>query len=1042
MLALELALVELLEETVSHPPFEFGVLGPLELRAQGTSIQVNAPKQRVVLAALLLRANKVVTLGELTEIVWDGGAPAQPTTALRVNVMRLRRLLGSAEVIRTTSTGYVLEVPDDALDLHRFRDLTGRAGREAASGELKHAVRLWDEALALWRDEPLLDVPSDALRRSEAPQLVEARLRAEHERIDAKLRLGGHQEVISHLRRLTSEHPLREQFWHQLMLALHGAGRQAEALSAYRTILNALAETLGADPGPELQSLFHAILNDDLDLEVPAVEALLTSRRPEPTRTPAVSQLPPALGPFIGRAAEFERISELLETGKNESVPVVTVSGPPGIGKTAMAVRAAHKLSTRFPDGQLYVDLRGYSAKPALATPSVLARLVRALGMPAEHTPVESEELVTAYRALLTGKRVLVTLDNAGSADQVRPLIPGAPGCAALVTSRSELRELGTSNGAHLIRLDLLDRQASVSLLGTLLGEQAVREQSEAAARLADLCGHLPLALRIAGGNLVGKSKPDISAYNRSFADGFWAHALTVENEENIAVHQAFDLSYAGLKPEARTMFRLLALTPGTDFTDEAAAALADLSRADAVRTLEHLAEASLLHQLSSGRFHMHDLLRDYAARCGESDDDPEYLAIARTRGHDWHLRTADRSVRTLFGELPLRTRSWSASTSEPPAPRSRTKALCWLDAERANLMALVEHCAEHGPYEMAWQLTETLDAYLSVNGHQVDLLAAATAGLRAARKARDVCAETAMLIPLIRESQLAGDLFGAERYLNEALDDAKAGAPGWPMVLVLDGGIQLDLGELDAARKRFCEVTELAKRRAVPPIVQLKALLGLGYAQLLRGEFATVQPLLGATRKLAEQAGATIELVESLLLIGHSHLALGNPELASEYLRKSAESSQASGTRHHHVESLGQLAIALLEAGDSAGAFATGEQTLASASELGNPRTMANAWNVVGTVRLRMGEIDEAVQAHENALRHATERTAHRYGMLEALLGLARAYGEAARHADALSHATFALTGARDSGYRYHEGEARRILRENSPGAVPQPLS
>lgn len=1021
---------------MSHPPYEFGVLGPLELRAHGTPVPVNAPTQRVVLAALLLRANKVVTLGELTEIVWGASVPAQPTTALRVYIMRLRRLLGRSEIIRTTPTGYLLEVPDDALDLYRFRDLTVRAGRQAADGDLASAVRLWDEALALWRDEPLLNVPSDSLRRSETPQLVEARLRAECERIEAKLRLGEHQEVVSHLRRLTAEYPLREQFWHQLMLALHAVGRQAEALSAYRTIVDALARNLGTEPGPELQSLFHAILNDDLDLKAPAVEAVRASRRPVPA--PGVSQLPPALEPFVGRAAEIERIGRLLETSEEGAVPVVTVSGPPGVGKTALAVRLAHQLRSRFPDGQLYVDLRGYSAKPALSTPSVLARLMRALGLPAERTPVEEEEQVTAYRALLAGKRVLVMLDNAASAAQIRPLIPGAPGCAVLVTSRSELRSLVALNGAHLVRLDLFERQASVSLLGTLLGEQVVAEQSEAVARLADLCGHLPLALRIAGGNLAGRPSPDINAYNRSFEEGSWAHALTVETEEDIAVHQAFDLSYAGLKPEVQTMFRLLALAPGTDFPADAAAVLADLPRADAVRTLEQLAEASLLHRLPGDRYHLHDLLREYAARRGESDDDPEYLERARARLRDWHLRTADQAVRTLYGELPRYTRPQPSE----PADLSRAEALRWLDAERASLMALVEHCAEHGPREVSWQLTEILDSYLSVNGHQVDLRAAATTGLRAAREAGDASAETAMLIPLIRECQLAGDLAKAERYLAEALDEANAATPGRPMVLVLDGGIRLDLDQLDAARDRFRQVAELAKTGRVPPIVRLKALLGLGYVRLLQGEFASVQPLLGSARKLAEQIGATIELVESLLLLGHSHLALGHPGPAAEYLLEAVDRAEASGTRHHHVESLGQLAIALLAAGDPAKAATIGERALASAAKLGNPRTTANAWNVVGTVRLGRGEVNEAVQAYENALEHSTEGTVHRYGMLEALLGLARAHGEAARPKTAFSHASFALSGARDSGYRYHEGLARGILLQHSRGTVPQTFS
>nr|AEP40918.1 transcriptional regulator, SARP family [Amycolatopsis sp. FU40] len=1037
----ELALVGLVEEPVSHPPYEFGVLGPLELRAHGTPVPVNAPTQRVVLAALLLRANKVVTLGELTEIVWGASVPAQPTTALRVYIMRLRRLLGRSEIIRTTPTGYLLEVPDDALDLYRFRDLTVRAGRQAADGELARAVQLWDEALALWRDEPLLNVPSDSLRRSETPQLVEARLRAECERAEAKLRLGEHQDVVSHLRRLTAEYPLREQLWHQLMLALHGVGRQAEALSAYRTIVDALAENLGTEPGPELQNLFHAILNDDLDLKAPAVEAVQAPRPPRPASAPGVSQLPPALEVFVGRTAELQRIGGLLETAGDGSVPVVTVSGPPGVGKTALAVRLAHQLRSRFPDGQLYVDLRGYSDKPALSTPSVLARLMRALGLPAERTPVEEEEQVTAYRALLAGKRVLVMLDNAASAAQIRPLIPGDAGCAVLVTSRSELRSLVALDGAHLVRLDLFEREASVALLGTLLGEQVAHEQRDAIARLADLCGHLPLALRIAGGNLAGRPRPDINAYNRSFEEGYWAHALTVETEEDIAVHQAFGLSYAGLKPEVQTMFRLLALAPGADFAADAAAVLAELPRADAMRTLEQLAEASLLHRLPGERYHMHDLLREYAAQCGESDDDPEYLERARARLRDWHLRTAELAVRTLYGELPRYTRAQPPARATPDGI-SRADALRWLDAERAALIALVEHCAEHGPREVAWQLTEILDSYLSVNGHQVDLLAAAATGLRAAREAGDASAETAMLIPLIRECQLAGDLAKADRYLAEALDEAKADTPGRPMVLVLDGGIRLDLDELDAARERFRQVAELAKGRQVPPIVRLKALLGLGYVQLLHGEFASVQPLLSSARKLAERIGATIELVESLLLLGHSRLALGQPGPAAEYLLEAVDRAKASGTRHHHVESLGQLAIALLAAGDPAKAAAIGERALASAAKLGNPRTTANAWNVVGTVRLWRGEFNEAVQAYENALEHSTGGTVHRYGMLEALLGLARAHGEAARPRTAFSHARFALTGARDSGYRYHEGLARGILLQHSGGTVPQTFS
>ncbi|MFD7657380.1 BTAD domain-containing putative transcriptional regulator, partial [Actinosynnema sp. NPDC059797] len=493
---------------------EFGVLGPLVVRRDGRAVQVTAAKHRIVLATLLLGANRSVPSAELIRRVWGEAPPDRAAQTLPVYVMRLRRALGEPQLIRTTSTGYRIDLPPGALDLHRFEALAGRGAELVRAGRAVAAVEEYERALACWRGVPLADVPSESLHEVEAANLVERRLLVTSELVDAKLGLGRCEEVIADLRRLTARHPLRERFWSQLMVALHRADRQADALDAYRQAATVLARELGVDPGDSLRAVHRAILTGD-----PAPPRVV-----EPAWEPA-AQLPAPVGNFVGRTAELTRVSGLL----SRSGATVVVCGPPGVGKTAFAVAAGHAARERYPDGQLYVDLRGHSPSPPLSTSAVLARFLRALGVRSDHIPVGEDELVRGYRARLRGRRVLITLDNAASAEQVLPLLPkepghGDPGCSVVVTSRNELRP----PRATTVRLDVLRGDEAWKLLARSLGPEAAAAQFDALAELARLCGYLPLALRIALGNLVGSPHADIASYVAELRGGDRLAALAV----------------------------------------------------------------------------------------------------------------------------------------------------------------------------------------------------------------------------------------------------------------------------------------------------------------------------------------------------------------------------------------------------------------------------------------------------------------------------------------------------------------------------------
>jgi DNA-binding SARP family transcriptional activator len=580
---------------------EFRVLGPLEVTCAGRAVPIGAGKQRVVLAALLLRAGETVSVDRLIEHLWHDRQPAGARDTLYAYVMRLRKALVAgglpARLIQTAASGYTIEVEPASLDLHRYRDLVGRAAPAATAGDLAAEAALLRGALDLWRGEVLANVPSESLVQEMAP-LLEERLQVWERRVDVDLRLGRAGELVGPLRALVEEHPARERFWAQLMLALYRSGRQAEALDAYRTVSTFLADELGVDPGADLRSTHRAILIGE--------EAGVVSR---PTTTP--TQLPPAPPDFVGRADLVDRVCALLSGDRASAA--VTVSGSPGVGKSALALRVAHRLSGRFPDGQLYADL-GAEEQP-------LPRFLGALGVPPDRVPAAPDEQERLYRSRLAGRRVLVVLDNAAAADQVRPLLTGDPACPVLVTSRHTLPTLAAFHGARPVPVDVLTPAEARYLLGGMLGDDVVAAEPAAVAELARLCEYLPLALRIAAARLITRPWPRVADYVLELRADDRLSALAIDGDTG-SVRAAIDDSYTALDPDLRRFFRQLSLIPAGELTLRAVAALAGVGADQARRRLDRLASVNLLQHSAAGRYRFRALIREYAGLCARQENE------------------------------------------------------------------------------------------------------------------------------------------------------------------------------------------------------------------------------------------------------------------------------------------------------------------------------------------------------------------------------------------------------------------------------------
>ncbi|GAA2422307.1 hypothetical protein GCM10010191_37560 [Actinomadura vinacea] len=610
--------------------FEFAVLGPPLARRGGTELPLGPPQQRAVLVALLLREGRPATAQELVQAVWGDAPPRRAVGALRTYASGLRRLLepdrdGGYRIMASVGDGYALRLPPEALDAALFERDVAAAARARSAGRPAAARELLRTGLSRWRGEPLAGVPGP-YARAQRIRLAERRLAALETRLELDLELGAHAELVPELSALVAAHPLRERLRGRLMLALHRAGRHAEALAVYAETRRTLVEDLGIEPGQDLAALHQRLLTESKhigpDEPVPA------------GRPPA--QLPGDVPDFTGRARLVEELAALLAEPRR-AVALVPIAGPAGVGKTALALHVAHRVRARFPDGQLYVNLRVAGTDPH----PVLGAFLPALGVERDAIPSGLRERAALYRTRLAERRVLVLLDDARDARQVRPLLPGSPGCAVLITSRSKLGGLGAGRP---VDLDVMEPGEARVLAGRVAGEDRLAAEPAAARDLLAACGHLPLAVRIVAARLAARPSWTVASLVERLADR--RRRLAELRVAGLAVEAVFQLGYDQLDPAQRRAFRLLALAESPTITREAAAALLGLPEHEADELCESLVDGSLLRSPAAGHYRYHALVELYARQRAETDEPPDERAAALHRLSHFHLAAA-RTVRT-----------------------------------------------------------------------------------------------------------------------------------------------------------------------------------------------------------------------------------------------------------------------------------------------------------------------------------------------------------------------------------------------------------
>ncbi|WP_133905180.1 AfsR/SARP family transcriptional regulator [Actinophytocola oryzae] len=692
------------------------LLGPIELVAGGRSMDIGGPRQRTVLATLGLNVERVTSMDGLIAAVWGEEPPETARGQIQVCISGLRKQLaeaGHADAIRTVPPGYRLELHADDVDTLAFARLVTTATEAADTGRTADAVDALRTALALWRGPALDGVDSEVVRRG-ATALDEQRLTAIEERVRLDLALGQHQQLVSELHALVNDHPLRERLHELLMIALYRSGRSAEALNAYRHARDVLIEEIGVEPGQALRELELAILNRDpaLNLDSPPAEPA-----PEPVVVTVPKQMPASVADFTGRQAEVDDIVALLtERARGYGMPVVAISGRGGVGKSSLAVRVAHELAEHFPDGQLYADLRDTSP------PGQVARFLRALGIAGRAVPETLDERAALYRSTLSGKRVLVVLDDVGTEDQALPLLPGSPGCAVIMTSRVRL---GSLPGAYHVDLDPLDTQTALALLNRIVGDRRVRAEVDDAQELVRLCEGLPLALRIGGARLASRPNWRIGGLVHRLRDE--GRRLDELSHRSWTLRSSIALTFENLSPEARRLFRLLALVETPELHAWTAAALLDATLGDAEDVLESLVDARLLDAVEYPearhlRYRLHDLVRVYAKELLADSITPYESEAALRRVLGGWLSLVDAAHREEYGGDYTVVHStaprWQPPDASPSSYIGAGAALGWWDSERAALVAAVRQAARTGFVAQCWDLALTCVTLFEVKGY------------------------------------------------------------------------------------------------------------------------------------------------------------------------------------------------------------------------------------------------------------------------------------------------------------------------------------
>lgn len=924
----------------------FEVLGPLRAWRGDNRLVVGWPGQQAVLAALLLRDGHPVARDDLIDGVWGPDPPATAANIVQGHVARLRKVLEPARashapgrVLVHAGTGYMLlQLSAGQLDLRAAQEHLAAARRARGRGDVPASIAALDQALGLWHGTPLSGIPGP-LAELERNRLQEMRLTALEDRAEDTLSLGRSADLAGELPVLVAQFPFRERLRALLMIALYRSGRQAEALAVYIDTRRVLVRELGIEPCQQLRQLHEAILNNrDAEIGIPPVLPLVRPVAAQ-TRPMIPRQMPPPAGCFVGRATELQSLTDLADRsdGDGGTVVITSIDGTPGVGKTALALQWAHQVADRFTDGQLYVDLRGVDPRePPLPPSAALERMLTSLGVDPEHIPSRVDEQAARYRTLLAERRSLIVLDNAASAEQVRPLLPGGQHCFVLVTSRNLLTGLVAVNAAHRIALDVLAPAESARLLADTIGRQRLSAEPYAAARLAELCGHLPLALRIAAARVATRPHETLGDL---VADLAVAHRRldVLTADETTSVRAAFSWSYQTLPAATARAFRLLGLHPGTDIS--AAAVCALTAQTHVGRVLETLTDAHLLQQTARARYRMHDLLRLYATERADAEDGPAEREAAISRLLAWYLHAADAADRML---IPHRRRVPlpGSPPATVPAFAYYDDALAWCEDERANLVAVTRLAGASGRHDIAWQLPVALWGYFMVRKPWSQWEITNQIGLAAARHLSDFAGQAHILGSLAFAHLDQRRHPEALQCTREALVLCRATGDKWgiAVALLVTGMARRELGQHTAA-VRACHEALAVWQDIHDSWGVAHTLYNLGdiYQELRR--FDEAVDCHRQALAILDRAGDRWGQAHALTYLGASLGRQDRHQEALDCLTRALQLRKNIGDRRGEAQTLYCLAAVHNRTGATTSAHAARQAALAIFEEIGDPR-------------------------------------------------------------------------------------------------------
>jgi DNA-binding SARP family transcriptional activator len=934
-------------------------------------------RQRAVLGLLAARAGHPVHREAIIDLLWPRNPPKSAPAMVRSCIGALRSALGdgdhSARLLAVQEHSYLLRLTGQQLDLIEFTELADRAQNAVLAGDLAAACQSYEQAAGVWRGAPLADV---SLLRGHPAVTSLARRRAAMllSYAEAAAAAGRHERVIPHLRRLADQDEVDERVHARLMIALAGAGQHAAALRVFDLLRERLHAEFGVRPGAELTDAHATVLRSQAaagspatplkpaepaapaavttpgasalgaaapapSAPAPSAAAAITPQSPRPPPHPPPRQLPPPAPHFTGRAEQLKELSELLDqtAGPGATAAVSVIAGTAGVGKTSLAVYWAHQVAGSFPDGQLYVNLRGFDPSGAPVDPADAIRsCLDALGIPAERMPPALDARTGLLRSLLAGKRMLILLDNARDAAQVRPLLPGTPGCLTVITSRHEPTGLAATHGAHVLSLDVLSGAEAAEFLARRLGPQRVAAQRQAARQLIRLCARLPLALAVIAARAAVRRNLPLATLVTELQDSRGVLDALHGGATDPSVRAVFSWSYRQLDDPAALMFRLLGTHPGPDVSVPAAASLAGVPIGQVRPLLAELTGASLLTETAPGRFGFHDLLRAYAAEQAREHCPPAKFAEARLRALDHCLQTGFAGALLLEPHRPQFT---------PPAPlpgvhaeplASNQQALAWFEAEHQVILAAINLAAGTGCDSYAWQLAWTVVDFLDWRGHWHDWEATQEIALAACRRLGDVRGQALARRSLARATHQLGRHDETPAHLDAALE--KYGELGdvlgqarchidMAAVLERQGTYAEAIGHAQQALDQYRAAGDLAG--------QASALNAVGWCHAMAGDHTLALSYCEQAIVLHRKTGDKDSQAATWDSIGFAHHHLGQYAEAIACYRRALGIYAEIGHRHSRAETLSHLAETQHASGQKAAARDTWRQALAILDDL-----------------------------------------------------------------------------------------------------------